>query len=488
MLTRLKLLLFSNSSTRQTVVKNTIWLLGGEGIGRLIRAIIVIYSARVLGAAEYGVFSYAMAISGFVAIFSDLGISAILTRESVKNPIARQEYFSTALLIKFAFLTINTLLILFAVPLISNVDGVIPLLPLVVGLLFFDTLRDFCFGMSRALERMEWEAWVKILTNVAIAGLGLLFLMRWQTAFALSVSYVIGSALGFMTIGFILLPYFKKFISHIRFSLIKEILVLAWPIGLLGVLGSIMINTDMVMLGHWRSTEQIGFYAAGQKPILLLYIVPTLLASAVFPVFTRLAAINRDRFRFVLERTVTATFLLGLPVVTVGAVLAPALISLIYGPDYAPAVPSFVLLLTTIVIVFPSTILANALFAHNEQRQFLWFVGIGAVSNALLDALLIPRYGIEGSAIATIIAQVLTNVLVWRQMKKTCYFEIASHLHRVLIAALISSILAYALSLTQLHVLINLGLSSLTYLSLLWLLREPLFRELKEVFFKAAND
>jgi O-antigen/teichoic acid export membrane protein len=475
-------LLFHNGTARQTVVKNAVWLFGGEGIGRLIRAVIVIYSARVLGAAEYGVFSYAMAVSGFVAIFSDLGISAILTRESIKNPVARQEYFSTALLIKFAFLTINTLLILFAVPLISNVAGVMPLLPLVVGLLFFDTLRDFCFGMSRALERMEWEAWVKILTNIAIAGFGLLFLMKWQTAFALSVSYVIGSALGFLAIGFILLPYFKSFVSHIRLSLIKEILVLAWPIGLLGVLGSIMINTDMLMLGYWRNAEQIGFYAAGQKPILLLYIVPTLLASAVFPVFTRLAIANKERFRLVLERTISTTFLLGLPVVTVGAVLAPALISFVYGEHYLPSVPSFVLLLTTIVVVFPSTILANALFAHNEQKQFLWFVGIGALSNAALDFYLIPRYGIEGSAIATIIAQILTNVLVWRQMKKTCYFSIANHLHRILVASLVSAALAYALSLSHLHVLINLGVSSAVYLGLLWMLKEPLFRELKDVF------
>lgn len=481
MLVRIKNLLLSNATPRQTVVKNVFWLFSGEGVGRLIRAIIVIYSARVLGAAEYGVFSYAMAISGFVAIFSDLGVGAILTRESVKNPTNRQEYFATALAIKMGFMVINTALILFAVPLITNVAGALPLLPLIVGLLFFDTMREFSFAMSRALERMEWEAWVKILTNIAIAGFGFSFLLAWPTAYSLTVSYVIGSAIGFLAIGFILLPYFREFYRHVRLSLVSEILMLAWPIGLLGVLGSIMINTDMVLLGYWRSVEQIGFYSAGLKPVLLLYIAPTLLASAVFPAFTRLALVNKERFRYVLEQAVVGTFFLGLPAVTVGAVLAPELITLVYGAEYAPAVPSFILLLATILVVFPNTILANALFAHNKQRAFLWFVAVGAISNALLDIILIPRYGIEGSAVATVIAQTLTNALVWRQMKKTSPFTVAQRLPRILLASILAAALALALKLAGVHVLITLGLSTALYFALLFMIKEPLFHEIREV-------
>ncbi len=481
MIQRVKNLLFQNTSARQTVVKNTFWLFFGEGMGRLIRAAIVIYSARLLGAAEYGLFSYAMAVSGFVSIFSDLGISAILTRESTKNPQARQEYFSTALAIKLFFIIINTALILFAVPLIARVGGVFPLLPLVALLTIFDTLREFSFGMSRAMEKMEWEALTKIFTNIAVSGLGFLLLWLSASAYSLTVGYVLGSALGFLATVFILLPYFRTFYRHIRGSLVMPILQMAWPIGLLGVLGSIMINTDMVMLGWWRSAEQIGYYAAGQKPIQLLYIVPALLASAVFPTLARLANVNNERFKMVLEKSIAAALLLGLPVVTVGAVLAGKLIPFVYGAEYVSAVATFNLLLGTVIVVFPSTILANALFAYNEQRQFLWFVGVGALSNAALDYFLIPLYGIEGACVATLISQILTNTLVWYKMKQINNFTILHRLPRILLASVASAGVALLCTYAGVPVLITLAISAAFYLGTLWALREPLFHEVREV-------
>ncbi|PIY59464.1 flippase, partial [Candidatus Wolfebacteria bacterium CG_4_10_14_0_8_um_filter_37_11] len=47
---------------------------------RLIRAAIIIYAARVLGAAEYGIFSYVLSFAGFFTIFADLGVSPLMTR------------------------------------------------------------------------------------------------------------------------------------------------------------------------------------------------------------------------------------------------------------------------------------------------------------------------------------------------------------------------------------------------------------------------
>ena len=47
--------LFSNRSLRQTVAKNTFWLTAGNVTGRIIKAGLIIYVARVLGAAGYGV-------------------------------------------------------------------------------------------------------------------------------------------------------------------------------------------------------------------------------------------------------------------------------------------------------------------------------------------------------------------------------------------------------------------------------------------------
>ncbi len=71
--------LFNNRTVGQTIAKNTFWLFFGQMTSRLLRAVIVIYSARVLGAASWGAFSYALGVAAFLTIFSDIGINALIT-------------------------------------------------------------------------------------------------------------------------------------------------------------------------------------------------------------------------------------------------------------------------------------------------------------------------------------------------------------------------------------------------------------------------
>ncbi|MEK7590294.1 MAG: oligosaccharide flippase family protein, partial [Patescibacteria group bacterium] len=80
MFLKIKNWLFSNQTISQTIAKNTFWLFSGQMIGRLLRAAIVIYAARVLGAASWGAFSYALGIAAFLTIFSDIGINALITK------------------------------------------------------------------------------------------------------------------------------------------------------------------------------------------------------------------------------------------------------------------------------------------------------------------------------------------------------------------------------------------------------------------------
>src|SRR5680860_1828615 len=103
---RLFNLLLRNKSVGQTVLKNSFWLTFSLLISRLIKAIIVIYAARVLGVAGYGVFAYAVSIAGFLTIFSDIGISWIFVREVVRDPENRPRYVSTVFFIKMTLLII----------------------------------------------------------------------------------------------------------------------------------------------------------------------------------------------------------------------------------------------------------------------------------------------------------------------------------------------------------------------------------------------
>ena len=68
-----KTLLFDNQTVKQTIFKNTFWLATAIGASKFLKFILFIYVARILGATEYGKFTFALAFVGLFVIFSDLG-------------------------------------------------------------------------------------------------------------------------------------------------------------------------------------------------------------------------------------------------------------------------------------------------------------------------------------------------------------------------------------------------------------------------------
>ncbi|MBU4078308.1 oligosaccharide flippase family protein, partial [Patescibacteria group bacterium] len=102
--------LFRNLGTKQTIAKNTFWLAVAEGVTRFLKLFLIIYVARILGATEYGKFTFALAFVSLFAIFSDFGLSPIVTREFAREK--EKEKFFPALLSLKLLLGIGTLFLI----------------------------------------------------------------------------------------------------------------------------------------------------------------------------------------------------------------------------------------------------------------------------------------------------------------------------------------------------------------------------------------
>ncbi len=481
MIARLKELFFQNHSQRQTITKNTFWLFSGEIISRIFRAAIVIYAARVLGAENWGVFSYALSLTAFFTVFSDIGLNAVLTREISKNPNLKQQYFSTAFFIKLILLTISVLAIIFIAPFFTKIETAKILLPIVALIIIFDGLREFGMALNRALEKMEKEAVIKVFTNLSIAVLGIIFLIFSATAKSLAFSYAIGAASGLLLTIWVLWPYFKNLLTYFSKNLLRPIFSAAWPFALLGLLGTIMVNTDILMLNLWRSAEEIGFYSVNQRIIQFFYIIPALLSVAIFPSLARLANTDNEKFRRLLEKSISISLFVGIPIVFGGLILSEEIINLLFGAQYLPAVPAFKLLLFTVLIIFPSYFIGNAVFAYNRQKKFIIFSALGAFSNVALNYFLIPSFGIIGAAFATLGALILSNIFLWLKMKKINYFTVLPHLKKILLAATLMALLTLTFKHFGVNFFINLLFSTFLYFGLLIIWKEKILEELKTI-------
>lgn len=378
---------------------------------------------------------------------------------------------------------IGALLIIFIAPLIANIKNVVPLIPIIALLFIFDTLRDGGTALVRGLEKMQIEAEVSIFTNVAVVILGFIALLISPTPYSITIGYAIGTGMGLILIILILKKDLLKIIGGFSKTQALKILSTAWPFALLGFLGSIMLNTDMIMLGWLRTAKEVGFYAAAQKPIQFLYIAPQLLVSTLFPILSRLAhQKNYKKLQKIFEKALTVLFLGALPITAGGLILGPEIINLIYRTAYSSAILSFQILILTVMIVFPGTLIGGAIFAYDQQKGFVGYFLVGAISNVIFNLILIPPYGINGAAIASIIAQLLSNGLIWRKMKQINYFQILPRLYKIFIACFLMILATLTIKLIGVNFIINILASIILYLIILYYLKEEIIFEIKKMF------
>lgn len=477
----LKSLFFENLNLKQTVIKNAFWLSFGNIVGRLIKAVLIIYAARVLGVAGYGVFSYVLTLAAFFSLFADLGITAILTREGAKDHTKLPFFLATAFYIKLGLLLISALTVIFLAPFFTRIPEAISLLPLAALLIALDNFRDFFVSIGRSQQRMEKEAGISIFTYIAITISGIVALIISSSAKSLLIGYLIGSATGTLFAFMLFRDYFVGIWRYYDKTLIKKILAEGWLFASWTFLAGLMINTDTIMLGWLTNAQEVGYYSAAQRPILLLYTIPSILASAFFPAFAKLANKEDGRFNSLFEKSIKISLMVALPIIAGGLVLSHEIIQLIYGNAYLPSTAAFSILLFTILIVFPSTFIGSAIFAYNEHRVFVGFLTLGVLSNAILNYLLIPHFGINGAAVATIVAQLFANSLAFIKMKKINDFKILRNLPKIFMATLVMSVFTLFLNYLGMNVVINILISVIIYFGFLYLIKEP-FLDKKTLF------
>lgn len=483
MLKKFKSFLFENKTTRQTIAKNTLWLFSGTAGGRIIRIVVTVLAARILGAEQWGVFAYATTLAAFFSIFSDIGINAILTREIAKDRAVKDRYLSTAFYLKIALLAASTVLILFAAPFLIKIDGVREILPFVALLFVFDGLRGFALSLNRAFELMEREAAVELATNAAITILGVAVLLIAPSPQSLAMAYAAGAGIGAIIALWTLRGHFRHVLTRFTAHLVRPIITSAWPFALLGLLGTIMTNTDVIMMGWILSATDVGLYSAALRIVQMLYMVPGLLSGAMLPVFSRLAQDrSRDKMSSLLTTTISLLTLIALPIALGGIILSRHLVDVVFGAEYAGSASALQILFLTILILYPLSPAGNVIFAYDKQKHFIGFIAIGALSNVILNAILIPELGINGAAIATIGAQALAYFFVWRKLQGIVTFKVFPNIKRGIVASAAMAVFTLALDSAGANVFVNIVLSMGIYLALLVALKEPLLKEAKSVF------
>jgi O-antigen/teichoic acid export membrane protein len=466
--------LFNNFSEEQRIVKNSFWIALARFGGSLLRAILIIYSFRILGPSLQGSFSLAM---NFILIFSfipDFGLTAVLIREIIKNQSQRREILANAFLAVF-FLLFLSILIINLTKFIFIKDALAQTLIFILSLfLIFDTLREFLYSLFRAEEKMELQALSHLTTNFLLLLFGVLLLKIKPHPFSLSQAYLLASFLGFL-LTFLLLRkeiifnYFKFFKSKSVFDLLNK----SWPIGIANFLFLIITYLDSLIVGWFHPPKDVGLYTSVVKLVEFLYFFPAALAMAVFPILSKK---DKDDFQKTISFGFQLSFLISLPILGGLLVLTKEIIGFIFGEKYLPASLGLQLISFSIPFNFLLLILIDALIALDKRKELLIYDLIVVILNFLLNLIFVPFYSYFASSLITSISSFISLIFALFILKKYVPFSLKEL--KVFNYFLTTILMMPLVHLLPFHLVIKVILGALFYFTFLFLLKDPFLLKL----------
>lgn len=390
---------------------NTAWMMV-EQVARMGAGVLVgIWVARYLGPAKFGFFSYVLAFSALFASVAKLGLDTLVVRDLVRDVGGlQQRYLGTVFVLK----------VIGAVVMLGMVAIVLLIFPgdrtttlyvlLVSGGAIFQAMEvvDFYF-QAQVLSR--WVSICKLIqlllssvfkVGLIISGAELFWFIvvtildQLTLALALYQAYRYKSAPAF--IGF--------FDRAIAIRLLKE----SWPLVLSGLVVMIYMRIDQIMIRSMLGETEVGLYSAAVRISEVWYVFPMLINASLFASIVSAREVNAALYYLRLQRLCAFLVWMEILIAIAMTFFSEAVVSLLYGQAYAGAGLVLMVHIWTGVFVALSICGGSWLVCENLQRYSLYRTSIGAVVNVALNFVLIPRMGIVGAAVATLVAQAIVGL------------------------------------------------------------------------------
>lgn len=413
---------------KNSVFKNAGWIIGCKIAQSLINLVIGLITARYLGPSNFGVISYVSSIVAFAMPIMQLGLKHTLVKEFVGAPEQEGKTLGTALVINLIssfFCVIGSI----AFVMVANAgekETILVCALYSLSLVFHATEMTQYWFQSKLLSKYPSLASLCAYVVVALYKIYLLVTQKSVIWFALS------NVLDYFLISVILMVFYRK--------LAEQRLSVSWQVGraMLSrskyyIIPSLMVmifqHTDRVMLKLMIGESETGLYSAAFTCIGISAFVFNAVLDSARPLVLE----EKGQDEALYEKRVTQLYsiitCMSLAQSIGMTLLAKPIVSLLFGSAYSKTAEILA------VAVWYST------FSHYGEVRNIWILAegkqkyltainvVGALSNILLNLFLIPIWGAIGAAIASLITQFFTNVIigfVFKPIRRNNYLMVKS--------------------------------------------------------------
>jgi len=390
---------------------NTSWLFAEKIVRMIVGFTVGVWVARYLGPERLGIFSYAQSFVFLFSAFATLGLDGIVVRELVKTPERRDVLLGTSFVLKLIG-AVLTLSLLGSAIFLSNTDKSTSIIMMLIGsATVFQAFNviDFYF-QSKVLSK--YVVFAQATAMIVVNGIKIALIVNeadlvWFAGVVVVEALLISVGL----VGYYLKSGTSIFKWVIDWSVAKELLRGSWPLILSGIMISLYMKIDQVMIMHILGAEANGQYAAAVKLSELWYFIPVIITASLFPAIIKAKDESNDRFTSKMTNLYSLLIIIALCFTITFTFFSTPISLYLYGGRFN--LVSSVLSIHIWAGIFVSIGVASGkwLIVNDLQFKGTKNTAIGALINITLNLYLIPKMGITGAAVATLISYAIAAYL-----------------------------------------------------------------------------
>jgi len=423
------------SASFKKYLSNIGWLLFSKFFNLGVAFFVGVYVARYLGPENYGIISFSLSIIAFLAIFTGLGLKSIIARELVQDEGNKDKILGTAFFLELSA-SILSLLLLFSFSDFLDLDDKALVILAILSTKLLLTPSELIGAFYHAQVKAKKTTSVTVSKTLITALLKVFLVYTEQDLEWFAVVYVIESLVG--TIG-IVIVYLRNGYSPLNWKFnklyAKALFSDSWPLILSGFVVVVYMKIDTVMIKYMIDDAAVGVYSVARKFTSIWFFAGGMIAQTLLPSVIKTRKrdykLYEKRFQYLFDLMMLVGIAIALPM----TIVADFVIDGLYGIEFSEAASVLVIQVWSLVFIFMGNAAASWYLAENLQKSNLTRTILGALVNVGLNFILIPNYGIQGAAFATLVSQGVASCLsnyigsrqrqiFWMQVKSLLFISI----------------------------------------------------------------
>jgi len=410
-------------NTAQKIAKNTGVLFFAQIVSYPLGFLYIMYIARYLGSEEFGILSFSLALAGIFGVLADLGFCPLGVREIARDKRLAKKYIANIIPMKIILSILCFGLIAISVNCFGYPEKTVLVVYFVSAGMLFNSFTEIFNSLFKAFEEMEYVSLGIILNKTLMLGLSLIAIFLEYELVRISGIYCLTGLLVFLYTLLICIWKYMAPALEIDWDFWKKISKKAAPFFLAAIVNVIAFRIDMVMLSMLKGDEAVGYYSAAYRLVEALIIIPSILSTSLYPVFSNFYVSAKETLNLVYEKAFKLLLIIGLPIAVGTTLLADKIILLIYGHEFSLAIPALKILIWTIPVIFIAFMLGTLFASINKQVLSLKISIFTTTLNIGANLLLIPKYSFLGAALATVMTYTASFIL--------SYYYISGLTHKI---------------------------------------------------------